>query len=165
MSHSWNAFVPISVLDTCPVMQTSGVESIAASAIGVTRFVAPGPEVASTTPTGPRGARVALRHVAGALLVADEDVSHRRAARDRVVDRQDRPAGHAEAHLDALGLHDPEDQVGAEHLWCHLSVVRFRAGLREHGAVRSSSKGQWRATGELDEAPPRALVIDSPSGE
>ena len=34
-------------------MQTSGVESIHASAIGVTRFVAPGPEVAIATPTRP----------------------------------------------------------------------------------------------------------------
>ena len=53
MSHSWNASVPISVERTWPVMQTSGVESIHASAIGVTRFVAPGPEVAIATPTRP----------------------------------------------------------------------------------------------------------------
>ena len=53
MSHSWNASVPISVERTWPVMQTSGVESIQASAIGVTRFVAPGPEVAIATPTRP----------------------------------------------------------------------------------------------------------------
>jgi hypothetical protein len=53
MSHSWNASVPISGVRTCPVMQTSGVESIQASAIGVTRFVAPGPEVAIATPTRP----------------------------------------------------------------------------------------------------------------
>ncbi len=50
MSHSWNASVPIRSLRTWPVTQTSGVESIAAFAIGVTRFVAPGPEVASATP-------------------------------------------------------------------------------------------------------------------
>ncbi len=53
MSHSWNASVPIRVERTWPVMQTSGVESIQASAIGVTRFVAPGPEVAIATPTRP----------------------------------------------------------------------------------------------------------------
>ena len=53
MSHSWKASVPISIVRTCPVMQTSGVESIHASAIGVTRFVAPGPEVAMATPTRP----------------------------------------------------------------------------------------------------------------
>ena len=52
-SISWNASVPISDERTCPVMQTSGVESIHASAIGVTRFVAPGPEVAIATPTLP----------------------------------------------------------------------------------------------------------------
>jgi len=39
-----------------------------------------------------RGARVALGHVAGALLVPREDVAHRRPARYRVVERQDRAA-------------------------------------------------------------------------
>ena len=53
MSHSWKASVPIRFERTWPVMQTSGVESIQASAIGVTRFVAPGPEVAIATPTCP----------------------------------------------------------------------------------------------------------------
>ncbi len=53
MSHSWKASVPIRFERTWPVMQTSGVESIHASAIGVTRFVAPGPEVAMATPTRP----------------------------------------------------------------------------------------------------------------
>ena len=38
---------------TWPVIQTIGVESICASAIPVTRFVAPGPEVAIATPTLP----------------------------------------------------------------------------------------------------------------
>ena len=52
-SVSWNASVPIRLERTWPVMQTSGVESIHASAIGVTRFVTPGPEVASATPTRP----------------------------------------------------------------------------------------------------------------
>ena len=53
MSHSWKASVPMRCDRTCPVTQTSGVESIPASAIGVTRFVAPGPEVAKATPTRP----------------------------------------------------------------------------------------------------------------
>ena len=35
------------------VMQTIGIESICALAMPVTRFVAPGPEVASATPTSP----------------------------------------------------------------------------------------------------------------
>ncbi len=52
-SISWKASVPISDERTWPVMQTSGVESIHASAIGVTRFVAPGPDVAIATPTLP----------------------------------------------------------------------------------------------------------------
>ena len=38
---------------TCPVIATSGVESRYASAIPVTKFVAPGPLVAMTTPALP----------------------------------------------------------------------------------------------------------------
>ena len=53
MSVSWNASEPISVLPTCPVMQTIGDESIIAVAMPVTMLVAPGPDVATATPTRP----------------------------------------------------------------------------------------------------------------
>src|SRR5918996_3020313 len=53
MSASWKASVPIAALGTCPVTATIGTESMCASAIGVTRFVAPGPLVAMHTPTRP----------------------------------------------------------------------------------------------------------------
>ncbi len=53
MSASWKASVPIDALATWPVIATSGTESMYASAIGVTRLVAPGPEVAMHTPVLP----------------------------------------------------------------------------------------------------------------
>ena len=53
MSASWNASVPISGLDTWPVIATIGTESMWASASGVMRLVAPGPDVAMQTPTLP----------------------------------------------------------------------------------------------------------------
>ncbi|CAB4871523.1 unannotated protein [freshwater metagenome] len=53
ISASWKASVPIAAEGTCPVIATTGTESIAASARGVTRFVAPGPEVAIHTPARP----------------------------------------------------------------------------------------------------------------
>ncbi len=53
MSASWKASVPIALEATWPVIATSGTESMWASAIGVTRLVAPGPEVAMQTPTLP----------------------------------------------------------------------------------------------------------------
>ncbi len=53
MSASWKPSVPISSVRTWPVMKTVGTLSICASAIAVTRLVAPGPEVASATPTRP----------------------------------------------------------------------------------------------------------------
>ncbi|MNC73721.1 hypothetical protein D3C75_1249740 [compost metagenome] len=43
MSTSWNASVPIIEAGTWPVMQTNGMESRRASAMAVTRLVAPGP--------------------------------------------------------------------------------------------------------------------------
>ena len=45
--------VPMTGVLTCPVMATSGTESILASARTVTKFVAPGPLVAMQTPTLP----------------------------------------------------------------------------------------------------------------
>jgi hypothetical protein len=48
---------------------------------------------------------VALGHVAGALLVAHEDVADRR-VEQRVVRRQDAAAGQAEDGLDAFHLQD-----------------------------------------------------------
>ena len=53
VSHSWKASLPIRCVGTWPVMQTIGIESISASASGVTMLVAPGPEVTSTTPALP----------------------------------------------------------------------------------------------------------------
>ena len=53
MSASWNASVPMAPLGTWPVIATIGTESMCASASGVTRLDAPGPEVAMQTPTLP----------------------------------------------------------------------------------------------------------------
>ena len=53
MSASWKASEPSRGMPTWPVMATTGTESIWASASGVTRLVAPGPEVAMHTPTLP----------------------------------------------------------------------------------------------------------------
>ena len=52
-SVSWKASVPTKGDATWPVIATRGIESIIASASPVTRFVAPGPEVAMHTPTRP----------------------------------------------------------------------------------------------------------------
>ena len=53
MSASWKESVPMSDWGTLPVMNTTGVESIYAVAMAVTRFVAPGPLVAMHTPVRP----------------------------------------------------------------------------------------------------------------
>ncbi|MDQ1135094.1 hypothetical protein QE386_003689 [Pseudoxanthomonas winnipegensis] len=52
-SSSWKASVPISGVATWPVRHTIGTESSIASAMPVIRFDAPGPEVATHTPTLP----------------------------------------------------------------------------------------------------------------
>ena len=53
VSASWKPSVPSRSVRTWPVNATSGTESIIASVSGVTMFVAPGPDVANTTPTRP----------------------------------------------------------------------------------------------------------------
>jgi len=52
-SVSWNPPLPIIACGTWPVMATSGIESMYASAMPVTRLVAPGPLVAMQTPALP----------------------------------------------------------------------------------------------------------------
>src|ERR1044071_9161291 len=89
-SVSWNASVPISDERTWPVMQTSGVESIHASAIGVTRFVAPGPGVAFGIP-------------GGAILPTYDAIARGTAVR-HVLARHEQGAGHmAEGYARASG--------------------------------------------------------------
>ncbi len=53
ISTSWKESLPKEETPTLPVIATIGTESIYAVAIPVTRFVAPGPDVAKTTPTFP----------------------------------------------------------------------------------------------------------------
>ena len=53
MSISWKLSLPSKDTATLAVIATSGVESIYAVAIPVTKFVAPGPDVAIHTPTLP----------------------------------------------------------------------------------------------------------------
>ena len=50
---SWNASSPMDVDPTWAVIATTGMESMCASASGVIRLVAPGPDVAKQTPTRP----------------------------------------------------------------------------------------------------------------
>ena len=83
-------------------MQTSGIESIQALAMPVTRFVAPGPEVAQQTPSLTGDAGVAVGHVRRGLLVAHEDVADVRVLRQGVVEGQNRAAGVAEDRIDAF---------------------------------------------------------------
>ena len=53
MSISWKLSLPSKDTATLAVIATNGVESIYAVAIPVTKFVAPGPDVAIHTPTLP----------------------------------------------------------------------------------------------------------------
>ena len=75
------------------------------------------------------GARIALRHVAGALLVAHEHVLDRGLRRgERVVDRKDRPAGDPEADLDAARLERADDGLRAGEALAFVGIGRGRLG-------------------------------------
>ena len=115
MSISWKASVPRTLEETWPVMATMGMESSMAVARPVTRLVAPGPEVAMQTPGRAGGARVAVGHVRGALLVAHEHVVDGGELAQRVVDGKDGSAGIAEDGGDAFaGERGPEDLGAGE---------------------------------------------------
>ncbi len=131
-------------LATCPVMATMGTESMWASAIGVTRFVAPGPEVAMHTPTRPVADGIPLGGVAGALLVAHEDVAHLRGVEQRVVGRQDRAAGDAEDGVGADRLEREDERLGTGDLYAadRLAAWVWVGTVWPPGAV---GVGRWRA--------------------
>ena len=112
MSVSWKASDPMSELDTWPVMQTIGEESIMAVAMPVTMLVAPGPEVAIATPTPPLA-----RAKPSAMCAAPCSCRARTwwigIVRHRVVDRQDRAARVAEDVGHALPREAFPDDLGA----------------------------------------------------
>ena len=133
MSASWKASVPMSARPTCPVMATTGMESIWASASGVTRLVAPGTRGGHHDADLAGGVGVAAGGVARALLVADQDVAQLLGVEQRVVDRQHRAAGDAEDDLDAELLQRAHHRLRAGELVGGDALGRRRARL---GRVR-----------------------------
>ena len=111
-SVSWKASVPISALRTWPVMQTRGTESILASAMPVTRLVAPGTAGGHGDADFAGNARVAFGGEDRALLVASQNVAHA-AAFERVIQRHDRAAGIAEDQVHAFRAQALQDDVGS----------------------------------------------------
>jgi hypothetical protein len=95
ISTSWKASVPIEVENTWPVMASSGTESMWASAIAVTKLVAPGPEVAIATPKRPTQ-RVAFGGVASTLFVPNQNVANLVSRHQFVIKRHDRATGQSE---------------------------------------------------------------------
>ena len=125
-------------------MQTSGVESIHASAIGVTRFVAPGPTSRSRHRRRPTPARspppCGRRPARGAPGRAGR-TSRGRTRRTR----QDRAARDPERDAHALVLERAKDGVGAEHprhgaqTLEHLDVRPHLGQQLEHGVGERSA--------------------------
>jgi hypothetical protein len=125
MSHSWNAFVPMR-LEPGDAQQRGGVHlRVGDRRDQIRRPRSRGREHDAGRPAG---TRVALRHVPGALLVADEHVAERAAACQGVVDGQDGTSRHAEHRRHALGLEAAQHQVGAELRREEIAVVGEAGG-------------------------------------
>ena len=102
------------------------------------------------------GARVALRHVAGALLVAGENVADGGAAGHRVVGRHDRAARDPEHHVDAFGLERAEDRVCSVHshsLSFGLTVPRPFPGRLDGDRCCLRRRVHWLPTGARSTSP------------
>ena len=124
---SWKASVPTRVDPTCPVSATIGTESMYASVIGVTRFVAPAPR--SPCRRGAAGdLRVALRHVPGALFVAGEEGPDIRFIRQGVEQRDHRTTGDAEYGVDPCSFESVQRCINGTHTWL-LEVAIVSNGL------------------------------------
>ena len=137
MSASWKASVPMRFENTWPVI----------ARIGHRVHVRVGDRGDEVGRTGARGRdrdaelaarrRVALGRVAGALLVAHEDVAELAAVEQRVVDGEDRAAGQAEDVGDAEHLERADDRLGSRDL--HGSAWRHRGGRWHGGRFRGHS--------------------------
>ena len=112
----------MAALPTCPVMATIGTESMWASAIGVTRLVAPGPEVAMHTPTFPVAIGIAFGRVAGTLLVTHQDVPDLLGIEERVVRGKDRPSWNPEYDVCPYALERPDERLRSGQLICSVVV-------------------------------------------
>ena len=113
----------------------------------MTRLVAPGPDVAMQTPTATGRGRIPLGRVAGALLVAHEDVPHLGRVDQRVVGRQDRAAGDAEDGVDAEALERLDQGLRAGDL-----LGRRRGRLGRGARVRCRGRG-GRSAGSVGYRP------------
>jgi hypothetical protein len=121
VSHSWKASEPISEVGTWPVMQTSGIESISASCSGGDRIGRAGTGGDQHHARLAGGAGIAFGHVAGALLVAHQDVLDGVLLVQLVIDRQHRAARISEDMLDAIVLERLQNHFRA----CHFHEMRW----------------------------------------
>ena len=80
-----------------------------------------------------RRAGIAFGRVAGALLMADENVAQLRLMIEHVVDRQDGAARIAEQGIDAMILQGFDHHFRAGHYACHLVLRVLSAGFRKFG--------------------------------
>src|SRR5690606_14060297 len=86
-------------------------------------------------PDPARGPGVAVSHVRGALLVADQDVADPRLGQG-VVHRHDGAAGVAEHHLDALAGEHLPDHLGSGHQAHRFASTVDRAARgRDAGSI------------------------------
>ena len=109
VSASWKASLPISLVETWPVMATIGMESIMASTRPVIRLVAPGPGGGAADAHLAGGARVALGREGRVLLVPHQHVADVVVV-ERVVQRERDAAGIAEDAIHAF-----PDQAFQQH--------------------------------------------------
>ncbi len=135
VSHSWNASWPIACVGTCPVMITSGIESMYAVAMPVTALVTPGAGRHQRDADLLARPRVAVGRVHRALLVPHQHVLHLVLLEERVVDVEHRAARVAEDVLDAFFLEAADDDFRTRQL--HVMAL-FVRGCRP---VRRDARG------------------------
>ena len=111
----------------------------------VTRFVAPGPEVARQTPVRPGDPGVAVGGVSGGLLVADEDVLDVGVLAQCVVERQHHAARIAEEDIDTLGAETFHQDLSAGQPHGGF-LIGLERGLRRRSAAALARGFEVRQT-------------------
>ena len=140
VSHSWKASLPIRCVGTCAgdADERDGIHQRVGERRHHVGRAGSGGDEHDARLAGRAG--IAFRRVAGALLVADQDVLHLVLLEQLVVDRKHGAARIAENVLHALIGQGPHDHLGAGHLLWHLTSLP-NLGSSAH---RNNKKGPRR---------------------
>ena len=162
VSASWNASLPISLVETWPVMATIGMESIMESTSAGDQIGCAGAGGGAADAHLARGARLAFRREASVLLMPDEDMPDGMIVHG-VIERKRDAAGIAEDAFDVLAHQTLQQNLRARHQFRFRSrdqeFLQRKTGLLKICSLKmqKATSGFWLPAGGLQILFPKSV--------